>query len=517
MAGSRFILPYQQFLQSTGLPYPGGQLFFYLSGTSTPTPTYSDSALTIPNTNPVILDSAGSYGNIFLNPGVTYKVVLEDANSVAHSMVIFTADPVTPVAPSTLTGLIWAGVSTGSANAQIVSAPGFSGQPGQAVVFVAGFANTGPATLNAGTGAFSIYQPGPTSPILLAGAELDAGAAYVALWVPQLNAGAGAFQLVAPFSLAALGIINPIYPPQGRLTLVSATPVMTATTTAATSVLYTPYIGSQIPVWNGTAFIMATFTELTNVLANSSTGKAGPAAAAANSNYDLFVWSNAGVPTLTRGPPWATGGGSNTVRGTGAGSTALNLTFGVYTNAFAVTNGPGAGLGTYVGTVTTDSGGGTVTWNRGAAASGGTAALLGVWNMYNRVSVNALVTDNGAGYTTLGASLRQARASTGNQINFVTGLAEESIYANYSASFNVANPTSVSSGIGLDSTTVSTTTTGNFGFNIAAGSVQPSVISAGTIAPVLGIHFIAALESSSSAPNTGDNNSTNQLSALFKM
>lgn len=90
MAGSRFVSPAQQPVQSTGLPYPGGQLFFYVSGTTGLAVTYSDSALTIPNTNPVILDSAGDAGNVFLDPTITYKVVLFDVNN----NLIWTFDPV---------------------------------------------------------------------------------------------------------------------------------------------------------------------------------------------------------------------------------------------------------------------------------------------------------------------------------------------------------------------------------------------------------------------------------------
>jgi hypothetical protein len=59
---------------------PGGSLAFYASGTSTPLATYSDSALTSPNTNPVVLDAAGRAGNIFLQ-NLAYKVVLSDANN----------------------------------------------------------------------------------------------------------------------------------------------------------------------------------------------------------------------------------------------------------------------------------------------------------------------------------------------------------------------------------------------------------------------------------------------------
>jgi hypothetical protein len=77
LAQSRFQTPSEQFLNANGVPYVGGQLFFYASGTSTPLATYADQGLTTPNPNPVILDGAGRAGSIFLG-GAPYKVVFDD-------------------------------------------------------------------------------------------------------------------------------------------------------------------------------------------------------------------------------------------------------------------------------------------------------------------------------------------------------------------------------------------------------------------------------------------------------
>lgn len=49
----------QQFCDANGAPLAGGLVYFYVVGTTTPKTTYKDSALTVPNTNPVILDAAG--------------------------------------------------------------------------------------------------------------------------------------------------------------------------------------------------------------------------------------------------------------------------------------------------------------------------------------------------------------------------------------------------------------------------------------------------------------------------
>lgn len=74
---------------SNGNPLSGGKLYFYDTGTSTPKNTYSDNGLTTPNANPVVADSAGRFGPIFLTSG-NYKAELRTSADV----VIWTEDPV---------------------------------------------------------------------------------------------------------------------------------------------------------------------------------------------------------------------------------------------------------------------------------------------------------------------------------------------------------------------------------------------------------------------------------------
>lgn len=93
MAG-RFSNPNYQFFDENGDPLAAGELEFFESGTSTPQDTYSDDALTVPNTNPVILDSAGRAGDIFLT-SADYKVVLKKSDKT----VVWTADPVRAPTP----------------------------------------------------------------------------------------------------------------------------------------------------------------------------------------------------------------------------------------------------------------------------------------------------------------------------------------------------------------------------------------------------------------------------------
>lgn len=84
----RFVMPRQTIYDANGAPVSGAKLYFYVAGTSSPQDTYSDEALSIPNTNPVIADAAGRFGPIFLQ-GLSYKVTVTDSDEVQ----IWTEDP----------------------------------------------------------------------------------------------------------------------------------------------------------------------------------------------------------------------------------------------------------------------------------------------------------------------------------------------------------------------------------------------------------------------------------------
>lgn len=79
MAAYRFYNPAPVLMDLLGLqPCAGGSLAFYDLGTTTPRNTWSDSAQTILNTNPVLLDSSGRANtNIWLDGA--YSVRLRDA------------------------------------------------------------------------------------------------------------------------------------------------------------------------------------------------------------------------------------------------------------------------------------------------------------------------------------------------------------------------------------------------------------------------------------------------------
>lgn len=286
-------------------------------------------------------------------------------------------------------------------------------------------------------------------------------------------------------------------PALGRLTLTSGIPVLITTVSGAATIYFTPYLGNQIPIYTGSTFAVAAFTELSNVLANSSVGNAGPAAVTTNSNYDLFVWNNSGTITLTRGPLWT----STTARGSGAGTTQLSNVNGIWVNAVGITNGPGSGLGTYVGTIMTN-GSSTTDFIPGGVSVGGTAGSIGLWNMYNRIQWGAIVQDSTASWTYSTNSFRAANNSNTNRVSYVAGLKEEILKGTYSVTAAVssggADPVLA---MGEDSTTTPFGTvceyaggsTGNFQANLVANSTFPSG---------LGQHYIQALEAIASATTT---------------
>src|SRR5690349_12216645 len=56
-----YVIPNPKFYaaDNNGLPCAGCFLYTYSAGTTTPATTYSDSGLTVPNSDPITLDSAG--------------------------------------------------------------------------------------------------------------------------------------------------------------------------------------------------------------------------------------------------------------------------------------------------------------------------------------------------------------------------------------------------------------------------------------------------------------------------
>lgn len=84
-----FQLP-KNVLHSGGALKPSWKVSFFLTGTTTPTPVYTTSALSVAHTQPVQADSGGTLATIYLDPSIVYKASVYDQNDVLQ----YTIDPV---------------------------------------------------------------------------------------------------------------------------------------------------------------------------------------------------------------------------------------------------------------------------------------------------------------------------------------------------------------------------------------------------------------------------------------
>jgi hypothetical protein len=320
-----------------------------------------------------------------------------------------------------------------------------------------------------------------------------------------LYLGSGDWQIIQYMPVAALPYVPAS---QFRLSTSSTSPISAASGTGVGTVYAQPYSGNFIPLWNGTYFVPTPCPVLSNILANSATGNAGPAAAVAASVYDLVAWNNAGTCTLTRDVVW----GSSSSR-----TDAYARVDGILVNSVAITNGPGIGYGTYLGTIVTDASGATVTFNpTPAAASGGPSggAWVGLWNENNRVPVGLTAQDNKASWVYSTSTWRQSDNSANNRVTAVAGQQEDFVVASFADTASItAPPISLAIGIGVNSTTTPSGVTPELG-GVNGATIQ--AISGTAVCKVLsslGVSYYQALEWASGADGTflGKDNTTIQV------
>jgi hypothetical protein len=300
-----------------------------------------------------------------------------------------------------------------------------------------------------------------------------------------------AAEAAADAAEAALASIVASAAPCGRLTLITDTPVMSSDVAGATTVYYTPCAGHRsVTIYDGTRWVPRDISQLSQ--ATTDTTKA-PAAVANNSNYDQFVGWTGSAGALYRAPAWT----SDTARGTGAGTTELELFQGVYVNKYDIVNGLGAVVlaartGVYVGTIRSN-GTATIDWKIGTSAAGGGEARLCVWNAYNRKEVAAGVTDSTASWNYTSATIRSADNSATNRVSFVVGLQEDRIDASV---LNRPTLTAAGAGIGYYGLALDATNATNKKGGVLA--VANTASTSGTVrniyAPQIGFHFIQATE-----------------------
>lgn len=246
---------------------------------------------------------------------------------------------------------------------------------------------------------------------------------------------------------------------EGRLTLTSGTPVTTADVTAAGTVYFTPYNGNRVRVYDGTRWIVKTFSEISLSLTLTS-GK----------NYDIFLDDDASTLSAVE---WT----NDSTR-----ATALTTQDGVYVKSGDTTK-------LYLGTIRAS----------GANTAEDSNAKRFVWNAYNRVRRSMSYTGQTGTWTYTTASYRQANATSTNRLEAVFGLASDSVAVKVACS--VSNSTgniAVAAGVGVDSTTVNSAQ--QFGYN--ALTSQKQIATFYEAIPVVGYHAYNWLEISQAIGTT---------------
>lgn len=427
-------------------------MYFFESGTDTPLAVYSDNTLVTSIGTSIALNSAGRFAtNVFLKKQA-YKVVLKDSGGST----IWTADPVT--GSDFLTFPKWTPYA-GNPNGNVAGTAGSSGvQPD----IVWDYSN-------------SIQYVCTTT-----------GVAAAAVWT----------------AINASSATPSVPPPQGRLTLVSNTPVIVSDQASKTECFYTPYTGNLVPIYNGSTMVPTEFSELTLTLAAQHTAAV---------IYDIFVFSNSGVLTIATGPAWSVSTAALGDRGTGASTTELTRVKGLWVNAVAMTgrNGAttfsiGANLATYVGSIYIDAG---AAGQVSCLPAYGASRKWGIWNAYNRVPIILKMGDATASWSYATATLRQSRATATNVATVFTGLPEEFFSVEFSQHVTVTaggamSTQTVTNGIGWNSTSAASGLMGNHGDQNGT-SLESTLHARYVAAPALGINNVNSLEK-----GTGSNTNT---------
>lgn len=458
---NRFFSPDQQFADSTGAALSGAQLFFYTAGTSTKLNTYSDKALSVANANPVVLDANGRAGSIFLQ-NLAYKVVLAPSTDT---------DP--PTSPIWTIDNVW--TSDFSATAQFL---GNNGNPNGSVAGTAG---------SAGVSASVCWDF--TNKVLYV--CTTTGNAASAVWTA--------------ITTSSTSTIVSVPPPSGRLTLQSATPVMSTDQVAATSVIYTPYVDTQVPIYNGSAFISTAFTEQTLTLNNPNH--------AASTIYDVFAWNNSSVVNIGTGPAWANSTAGSGARGSGASTTQLTMLNGHLVNAVSITlrngsgtNTVGANLATYLGSILIDATPGQITCH----FSYGQSRKFGIWNAFNRVPIILQAGDNTASWTYTSGTLRASNNNSANNATAFTGLVEEQVNAQFIQFISGNSSTfAAETGIGVNVTNTFGGVGGRFGG--VGASLSGNAVAQIALVPSLGQNQFNCVEGGSTNAPTFNGTVTNML------
>lgn len=461
-------------------------------------------------TTPLALNFGGTNANLTAsNGGLVYSTAsafaILSGTATANQIPLSGSSAAPAWSTATYPATTGAGTVLASASANTIAATsnptlGVNGGTGGSVILNGATSGSSTIKVNSVAGTNTNFQlpssNGVSGQVLSTDGSGNTSWASAAAGGTVTSVGTAGILTGGPITASGTLNVNATITPQGRLTLTSGTPVLTSTVSAATTVYYTPYVGNLIPLYDGTNMIPTAFAEVSQ--ATTDTTKS-PAAVVASKIYDVFCWSDSGTNRCTRGPAWT----SSTTRGY-----TLTMTNGILLNTSAITNGPAALRGTWVGTIGSN-GTSTIDWILGGTGAGGVASTLYVWNAYNRVIVSTTVSDNNGSWSIAANTIQSMDASTANRISYLTGAAEDA----YTCQINAMTKPGASgfSGVacGYDSTTAIS------GTNYLSGNNSNSAGGAATFTTTsFGAHFFQALDvnnGANAATNYGNGTLTNYL------
>lgn len=282
-----------------------------------------------------------------------------------------------------------------------------------------------------------------------------------------INLSGSAQVFITPAAEDVIENTGQMFQPPGRLSLASGTPVHASTVSSAATLYYVPYLGNVIWLYSGTRWEQFEITERSVSLSGTT----------ASRPHDVFIYSNAGTPTLEL-TAWT----NDTTR-------ATNLAFqdGRYVRSGATTR-------LYLGTIYVNASN-QCDFILGGLASGGTAGVIGVWNMYNRVPWASFNGDTTNSWTyTDTANWRAANASSTMRTSFICGVSGGvTVDACYQAA-SIHTGASGRVAIGYDSTTtpadfmaIASTADTSLAYTV------PAIVRTVRMAAV-GFHYVQAIE-----------------------
>jgi hypothetical protein len=287
--------------------------------------------------------------------------------------------------------------------------------------------------------------------------------------------------------------------PGGRLTLISAQPVMRADSTS-TTVWYAPFNSPFVPVYDGTNMKLYNYTSSSTDAVGTSLAMAGNSAWANTALYDLALAISGGTLFFGTLAAWT----NTTTR-----ADAVSVFNGLMTNTNTATlrYAPAATAtipprqATVLGTMYMTGTGTTAMIFKPSPALGGTSNVLGLDNGYNKIPTQALVRDSTPSWSTTNRAFETMNTSTGWRASMVDSFGINKVVTSiYIIGLNSVAANNVQAGIMLDATNG---TAGQIAAGISAvGNANIAATALEIFPPAVGFHFFQALQTVSNFTGT---------------